>query len=141
MVIRLPKTLDSDFRGKHFTLTHEVVFTLSWDGICNNHWKLAIPMTVCPSFGRPRREQASAPPLSLPDVNPIVNGNSGTSPPLPVAEEVAAEYSAVNATIPADWRASHVQVATAVALPNAPEEPPPRQSEIVIQHPTVTTQS
>ena len=123
VVLRIPLNIASDLRGRLVTFTHEVVFTLSWDGMCNNHWILAIPVTVRPSFGRPREEQASAPPLSMADVNPIVYGNSRTFPPLPVAEEVAAEYSAVNAAIPADWRASHVEVATAVALPNAPEEP------------------
>ena len=116
--------MTGDFRGRQVTVTHEVVFTLSWNGlISDDHWNLVIPVTVCPSFGQPIEEPASAPPLSLPDVNSIAHEDPRTFPPLPVAEEVAAEYSAVNAAIPADWRASHVEVATAVALPNAPEAP------------------
>lgn len=123
VVIRLPATVTGDFHGRQVTVTHEVVFTLSWSGMCNSRWNVSIPVTVCPSFGEPSEERACAPTLSLSGVDPNVNRTIGAFPSIPVAQEVAAEHTAVSDAIPADWRASQVEIATAVALPSAPEDP------------------
>ena len=117
VIIPIPTTLGSHFCGRQITITHEVVFTLTWNAMFNNRWDLVIPVTVCPSFGQSAVDRASAPDLSY--------SHAGTFPSIPVAEAVEAEYTAVDSAIPEDWRTSHVEIATAVALPSAPEEPLP----------------
>ena len=122
VIIPIPTTLGSHFCGRQITITHEVVFTLTWNAMFNNRWDLVIPVTVCPSFGQSVGDRASAPDLSSTGADATVYNHTGMFPSIPVAEAVEAEYTAVDTAIPEDWRASHVEIATAVALPSAPEE-------------------
>ena len=127
VVLGIPTSITSNFHGRQITVTHEVVFNLGWNSMCNSHLNLVIPVTICPCFGQGEQDgfnQASAPFLNLAhEGNSPSYGGPGNFPSVPVASEVAAEYTAVSDAIPEDWSASNVQVATAVALPDPQEAP------------------